>query len=185
MVSPVKGAAPNAVASSRLAAAESGAEATLAELRESVTSIAKDIASIAEKRTRAARETAFETAEAGASELRKSIRRQPAVAMAVAVGAGAILALAIVPRSSSPTRRTSRWEGWMPPVTRADLYDMADNIQRSLSGGAQSIPSMTPTFERLVEAITRTDPSASVNSVVEKASSWFQKLQARAKDKAK
>lgn len=182
MVSPVKEVAPNARASSRLAAAQSSAEATLAELRDSVTSIAKDVASIAEKRARAARGAVSDTAEAGASELRKTIRRQPVVAMAVAVGAGAIIALVLTPRSS---RRTSRWEGWMPPVTRADLYDVADNIQRSLSRGAQSMPAVTPTFERLIEAITRADPSASMNSIVEKASSWFQKLQSRATEKTK
>lgn len=177
MVSPVKEVAPNARASSRLAAAQSSAEATLAELRDSVTSIAKDVASIAEKRTRAARGAVSDTAEAGASELRRSIRRQPVVAMAVAVGAGAIIALVLTPRSSRRPR-ASRWEG-----TRADLYDVADTIQRSLSRGAQSMPAVIPTFERLIEAITRADPSASMNSVVEKASSWFQKLQDKAKQK--
>lgn len=179
MVSPVKEVASNAGASSRLAAAESSADATLAELRDSVASLAKDIAAIAEARTRGVRDAAMGTAEAGASELRKTIRRQPVVAVAVALGAGAILALALTPRSGRRPR-TSRWE-----VTRADLYDMADTIQRSVSRGAQSIPSLTPAFERLVDAITRGDASASVSSVVEKASSWFQKLRSRAAEKTK
>lgn len=184
MVSPVKEVASNAGASSRAAAAESSADATLAELRDSVASLAKDIAAIAEKRTRGARDAATGAAEASAAELRKTIRRQPIVAMAVAVGAGAIIALALTPRSSRRAS-TSRWVGWVPPVTRADLYDLADNIQRSVSRGALSMPSMTPAFERLVDAILRTDPSGSMNSVVEKASSWFQKLRSRAAEKTK
>jgi hypothetical protein len=176
MVSSVKDVSQSAGPSSRLAAAEGSVEATLADLRDSVTSIAKEIAAIAEKRTRGARDAA----EAGASELRKTIRRQPALAMAVAVGAGAIFAFAVVPRFSHKPITSRRWKDWMPPVTRADLYDMADNIQRSVSRAAHSIPAVTPAFERLVDAITRTDPTASMSSVLEKASSWFQKLQARA-----
>ena len=42
-----------------------------------------------------------DTAEAGASELRRTIRRQPVVAMAVAAAAGAVLALLVVPRFGS------------------------------------------------------------------------------------
>jgi hypothetical protein len=185
MISPVKEVSYGAGVSSRLAAAESSAEATFAELRDRVSSIAKEIAAIAEKRTRSTRDAAMETTEAGALELRKTIRRQPALAMAVAVGAGAIFALAIVPRFNHKPITSRRWDGWMPPVTRADLYEVADNIQRSVSRAAHAMPAVTPTFERLIDAITRTDPSASMSSVVEKASSWFQKLQARAAEKAK
>ncbi len=73
----------------------------------------------------------------------------------------------------------------MPPVTRTDLYDLVDNIQRSVSRGAQAMPSMTPAFERFVEAITKADPSASMNSVVEKAGSWLQKLRTSVAEKTK
>jgi hypothetical protein len=177
MVSPVK------EFSSAARSAQETAETTLAEMRDSVAALAKEVADIAERRTRAARQTAVDTAEAGASELRRTIRRQPVVAMAVAAAAGAVLALAVVPRFSRSVS-TSRWDSWTPNITRSDLYDFADNIQRSVSRAAQSASApITPAFERLVEAITRTDPSASMNTIVEKASSWFQKAQDKAKQK--
>ncbi len=163
------------------------ADSTLAELRESITTIAKEVAEIAERRTRAARETAVNAAETGVSELRSSIRRQPAIAMGVAVGAGALLALLVVPRFGRPTPR-SRWESWtpnMPNITRADLYDMADNIQRSVSraAGAAAAP-VAPAFERMVEALSKTDTST-LNSIVEKMGGWFQKAQDKAKEKVR
>ncbi len=176
MVSPLKEFTPAA------RSAQETAESTLAELRDSVAALAKEVASIAEKRTRAAREGAVDAAEAGAAEVRRSIRRQPVVAMAVAAAAGAVLALAIMPRFSRATPAT-RWDRWTPNVTRADLYDMADNIQRSVSRAASSAAApITPAFERFVDALSRTDTS-SMNSIIEKASGWFQKAQDKAKEK--
>jgi ElaB/YqjD/DUF883 family membrane-anchored ribosome-binding protein len=177
MISPVKDF------SSAARSAQDTAETTLAEMRDSITSLAKEVADIAERRTRAARQTAMDTAEAGASELRRNIRRQPVVAMAVAAAAGAVLALVVVPRFSRPSSK-SRWDSWTPNITRSDLYDFADNIQRSVSRAAHSASApITPAFERLVEAITRTDPSASMNTIIDKASGWFQKAQDKAKQK--
>ena len=95
MVSPLK------EVSSAARAAQDTAEFTIAELRDSVTALAKDVADVAERRTRAARHTAVDTAEAGAVEVRRTIRRQPVVAMAVAAAAGAVLALLVVPRFGS------------------------------------------------------------------------------------
>jgi len=177
MISPVK------EFSSVARSAQESAEPTLTEMRDSVTALAKEVADLAERRTRAARQSAMDTAEAGASELRRTIRRQPVVAMAVAVAAGAVLALAVVPRFSRPAS-TSRWDRWTPNITRSDLYDFADNIQRSVSRAAQSASApITPAFERLVDAITRTNPSASMDTIIEKASGWFQKAQEKAKQK--
>ena len=81
MVSPVKDF------SSAARSAQDTAESTLAELRDHVTELAKEVSSIAERRTRVIRETAVDMAEAGASELRRAIRRQPVVAMAAAAAA--------------------------------------------------------------------------------------------------
>jgi ElaB/YqjD/DUF883 family membrane-anchored ribosome-binding protein len=178
MVSPVKdiGSAARSV--------QDSAESTLADLRDQVTQLAKEVADIAERRTRAARRTAVDTAEAGASEVRRSIRRQPVVAMAVAAAAGATLALLVVPRSGSRSAPASRWDSWTPNVTRADLHDFADNISRSVSRAAHSgTASITPAFERLVEALNRVDTGSSMSSLVDKASGWFQKAQDKAKEK--
>ena len=60
---------------------------------------------------------------------------------------------------------------------------MADNIQRSLSRAAHSVAApVTPAFERMVDALSRADTS-SVSSIIEKAGSWFQKAQDKAKQK--
>jgi hypothetical protein len=178
MVSPLK------EVSSAAENTKQSAEATLAELRDQVTSLAKDVADIAERRTRAAREAVVEGAETGAKEVRKAIRRQPAIAMAVSVAAGAALALLLVPRFSRPAQsRWDRFERWTPNVTRADLYDMADNIQRSVSRAASAAAApVTPAFERMVEALSRADTSA-VSSLMEKAGGWFTKAQEKAKEK--
>jgi ElaB/YqjD/DUF883 family membrane-anchored ribosome-binding protein len=179
MVSPLKD-----LSESSRSSAGSEDETMLAELRANVNALTKEVADIVEKRTRAA----CETAEAGAVEVRRAIRRQPVVSMAIATAAGVLIALAFVPRFSRPTAR-SRWDSFIPsmptmPVTRADLYDLANNIQSSVARAAHGVPSsVAPTFERLVDAITRTDPTASVGSIIEKASSWFQKAQGKAKEK--
>ncbi len=153
-------------------------ETTFEELRKSVTEIANEVSKIAEKRGAAVRDAA----QAGTSEVRRTIRRQPVISMGVAAAVGAILAITLVPRWGGRAK-TSRWEAWapnMPSVTRADLYDMADNIQRSVSRAAHSVP-VTSSLERLVDAFSKIEAKGTINDVVEKAGSWFQK----AKDSTK
>jgi ElaB/YqjD/DUF883 family membrane-anchored ribosome-binding protein len=154
-------------------------QTTLAELRKSVTEIANEVAKIAEKRGAEVRDAA----QAGTSEVRRAIRRQPVIAMGVAAAVGAILAIALVPRwggrtSTSRWPNASRWEGYIPQVTRADLYDMADNIQRSVSRASAPV---TSSFERLVDVFSKIDSKETINDVVEKAGSWFQKMKTPSK----
>jgi len=177
MVSPVK------EVSSAARDAKEATASTLAEMQESVAALAREVADIAERRTRKAWEAAADTAEAGTAEARRMIRRQPIVSMAVAAAAGAVLALAIVPRFGRQ-QPSSRWDQWTPNVTRADLYDMADNIQRTVSRAAhQASAPIAPSFERLVDALSRTDAHGSVNSIIDRLGSWFSKAQDRAKEK--
>ncbi len=155
-----------------------GDETMLAELRKSVTAIAEEVAKVAEKRTRAARQTAQD----GTDALRSSIRRQPMIALGVATVAGALLAVLVVPRSALHARKTSSWGDWsphIPHVTRADLYDVADTIQRSVSRAAGAVP-LQSTFERLIDAVAKVEPSASLNTIVDKAGSWLKRAQAAA-----
>jgi hypothetical protein len=159
-----------------------GADGTLAELRNSVTEIAKDISRVAEARARAAQDVA----EKGTATLRRGIRQQPVLALGIAALAGAVLAVAVVPRGSRS--RASRWDSWvpnmphMPSVTRADLYEFADNLQRSVARTASNVP-LTSTLERLADAVTRMDQGAGVSTALEKVGSWMQKVQAAATPK--
>jgi ElaB/YqjD/DUF883 family membrane-anchored ribosome-binding protein len=153
-------------------------EWTLDQLRDSVAGIASDLKKVVDARSQAAQENAQE----GVKVLRKSIRKQPAAAMAIAAGAGAVLAVLLVPRFG---RRPapSRWQTWMPAMpslTRADLYDFADNMQRSAMRAANSVP-LTSSLERLVDAVSKVEPNASLTAAVEKAGTWFQKLRSAAK----
>jgi len=179
MIAPVKDFSSNTSAPGT-----SSEAAALAELRAKVNEIAKDLSDVAEKRTRAARRQV----EAGAEAVRGTIRSQPVVSMGVAAVAGALLAVLVVPRSRPSPARDS-WAAWAPsmPVSRADLYDVADNIQRSVSRAAhaaQSIP-VSSSLERFVDAISRVEPNASLNSALEKAGGWFRKAQERAEQAVK
>jgi ElaB/YqjD/DUF883 family membrane-anchored ribosome-binding protein len=144
---------------------------TLAELRKSVNAIAEELSAVAEERARALKEGT----QAGANSLRRSIRRQPVVAIGIAALAGALLALAVVPRLSRGRSR-SRWEAWAPHVTRADLYDVADNIQRSLARATSATAApLASSLERLVEAFSKIDSKESLNEMIQKAGAWFQR----------
>ncbi len=185
MISPVK------EVTSAAQTAKDTAESTIAEMRDTVTALAKEVATLAERRTRAVREGAVDAAETGTKELRRAIRRQPAVSMGVAIAAGAVLALLVVPRfgRAAPQSRWDRWapnvSSWTPNVTRADLYDLADNIQRSVGRAASAAAApVTPAFERMVDALSRAD-SSSMSTIVDKLGGWFQKAQDAAKDKLK
>jgi hypothetical protein len=147
-------------------------DATLAELRKSVTEISKELATIVERRGRAARQSA----EAGTAMLRKNIRQQPMLAMGVAMLTGALLALALVPRVGG-RRPSSRWryDAWMPHVTRADLQELVDNLRHSVVRAAHSAP-VTSSLERVADALSKVEPGSSLNSVVDKISSWLQRV---------
>ncbi len=158
----------------RAGLAEAGADATtLAELRKSVTEIAQELSRVAEARARGAQDFAQE----GTAAVRSSIRRQPVIAVGVAALAGAALAVAVVPRGSRS--RPSRWEAWAPSmpyvshVTRSDLYEVADNLQRSMARSLNSVP-MSSALERLADGLSRVDNNAGISSTIEKIGSWLQ-----------
>lgn len=175
MVSPVQEARKDAPSSS-------SDDWTLDDLRSSVASIADDLKKVVEARGQAAKEQA----QHGVKTLRKGIRQQPAMAMAIAAAAGAVLAVIAVPRFG---RRApvSRWDAWMPSmpsmpgVTRADLYDFAHNMQNSALRAATSIP-LTSSLERLVDAVSKMEHGASLTSAIEKARGWIQKMLTVVKD---
>lgn len=182
MVSPLKemSSSPNPA---------TGADDTvLAELRASVSALAKEVAEVAESRARAAAGKIGDAADAGTTELRRSIRSQPVLAMGVAAAAGALIALAVVPRRSHPRSAWDRLpslEKWSPNVTRSDLYDFADTIQRSVSRAASAAAApVTPALERMVDAFSRADTST-LNGLVDKLGGWFQKAQDKAKEKVR
>jgi hypothetical protein len=63
----------------------------------------------------------------------------------------------------------------MPAVTRADLYDFVHNMQNSALRAANSVP-LTSSLERLVDAVSKVEPSASLIAAIEKVGGWLQKM---------
>jgi len=151
---------------------QSSGNGAFVELRDSIASIAGELKDVAEARSRAAKEYAGE----GVESLRTAIRRQPAVAMGLALLAGAALAIIAVPRLG---RRTpARWAGWVPSISRADLYDVAQQAQRGAMRAANSVP-VASWLERLADAFARMEPSSALNSTIEKIGAWFDKMRGR------
>lgn len=152
---------------------------TVSELRKTIDGLAKDIAAVAEKQAHNAKETV----EAGASTVRRNIRRQPGLAMGVAAVTGAVLAIALVPRRASRRSSASSWADWSP-VTRADLHDFADGMQRSMTRAMRSVNSvpLTSSLERVADALTKADQNAGVSSALEKVGGWLSRVQSGAAD---
>ena len=158
-------------------ALSSPGEGIFAELRESVASIADELKQLAEGRARAAKEYG----EEGVQNLRKAIHRQPALAMGIALVAGAALALVAVP--SGGRRSSYRSGGWMPSIpsiSRADLYEFADAIQRKAVQATHSVP-VTSSLERLADAVSKLEPSA-LSSAFGKLSDLIQKTRTSVRD---
>lgn len=143
---------------------------TIAELRKSVSAIGDELSAVVDRRSRALKEGT----QAGANSLRRTIRRQPVVAIGVATLAGALLALLVVPRGSRG-RAASRWDGWVPHVSRAELYEVADSLQRSVARAANAAP-FASSFERLVDSLTKIEPKESLSETIQKAGSWLQRM---------
>jgi ElaB/YqjD/DUF883 family membrane-anchored ribosome-binding protein len=139
----------------------------LAEMRERLGEITSDLSKVAERRTRAARRSV----EAGADTMRTTIRRQPVISVGIAALAGALLAVLVVPRAG-PARSTSRWSDWAP-VSRADLREFADTVQRTMARSMSAVP-VSSSLERLVDAVSRVDNSAGLSSTIEKIGAWLQ-----------
>ena len=178
MVSPVKDI------SSAARSVQDSAESTLADLRDQVTQLAKEVSSIAERRTRAIARNGCRYGRSRRFGAAPYHSPSAGHRHGGSGGAGAVLALLVMPRFSRPSSPASRWDSWTPNITRADLHDFADNISRSVSRAAHSgTASITPAFERLVDALSRVDTGSSMSSLVDKASGWFQKAQDKAKEK--
>jgi hypothetical protein len=69
----------------------------------------------------------------------------------------------------------------LPSISRADVYEFADTIQRSAMRNAHSVP-LASSLERFADAISTVEPSASLSSAIEKLGAWMTKLRSGAKE---
>jgi hypothetical protein len=147
--------------------------AEYAELRRELSMIASNVGIIIETRAAEAKRMASDAAEAGLDSTRATIREYPVASIAVATILGAAIAISL-----SPPRRPSfaaRMGNYMPEVSRADLNDMASQLQRSASHAVRG-SSLSSAFERVVDSVSSIDPKSSLTPALEKAGAWLSSL---------
>lgn len=141
---------------------------TYESLRQEVEAIAESLQAVAEQRARWLKNQT----DAGLVTVRQQIRRHPGPALGIAMAAGALLAVALVPRAAA-TRRSSSWGYGSLPVTRADLEDLADSVQRSVARAVRAAgPPVASSLNSVVDAVTSIDPKGSITPLVEKVMAW-------------
>jgi ElaB/YqjD/DUF883 family membrane-anchored ribosome-binding protein len=148
--------------------------AEYAELRRELGMIASNVSIIIETRAAQAKQMAAEAAEAGLETTRETIRDYPVTSIAVATILGAAIAIVL----TAPPRRpslTARLGHYIPEITRADLNDMARQLQRSASHAVHG-SSLSSAFERVVESVSSIDPKSSLTPALEKAGAWLSSL---------
>lgn len=123
-----------------------GDQNKIAELRAELATLKQSVSDIGSKATAEINK--------GADSLRSSIESQPMLAIGVAAAAGALLALAVMPRPSRGFR-------YNDPSTYS-----AHEITAAARRAARSIDTepITSRFERLVDAISSIDPAAVTSS---------------------
>lgn len=123
----------------------------LSELRDELANLAQTVAGITA--TRVAEVERLATG--GAENLRSNIEARPWTSLGVAAAAGALLAMAIMPK------RTERFRYDGAAAYNAENITAA--VRRAVAHGVDSQP-ITSRLERVVEAISRIDASAVTSS---------------------
>ena len=146
--------------------------ARLAEVRADLAALVAEVKRVAEARASQVKDAAIDSAEAGVDYARDTIRSHPIPAIAIAAVVGAAIAVALTPAVQKPRLRMV---DWAPDITRANLGEMAQGIQRSASSTGSSLLSA---FERVVDSVSTIDPKSSLTPTLEKAGAWLSSLRA-------
>ena len=145
--------------------------AKLAEVRADLAALVDAVKKLAEARASQVKHAAIEGAEVGVDYARDTIRSHPIPAIAVAAVVGAAMAVALIPAARRPP--TARLGDWAPDITRANLGEMAQGLQRSAASTGSSLLSV---FERVVDSVSSIDPKSSLTPTIEKATAWLSSL---------
>lgn len=146
--------------------------ARLAEVRADLVTLVADVKRVVEARASQVKDAAIDGAEAGVDFARDTIRSHPIPAIAIAAVVGAAIAVALTPAVQKPR---SRLPDWAPDITRTNLGEMAQGLQRSASSTGSSLLSA---FERVVDSVSTIDPKSSLTPTLEKAGAWLSSLRA-------
>jgi ElaB/YqjD/DUF883 family membrane-anchored ribosome-binding protein len=134
----------------------------LAHLRAELAVLTQSIADMTAKRAAQIEELAT----SGAASLRSTIEARPWTALAVAATAGALLAVAVTPKSSRGLRASG--------IMSYAPDDISASVRRAIAHGVDTQP-ITSRFERLVDSISSIDASALTSSpAYDTAKTWLQ-----------
>lgn len=123
----------------------------ISELRHELESLAQTVAGMTAKRVA----DVERLAAGGAENLRSNIEARPWASLGVAAAAGALLAVAIMPKRTGHFRYND--------ATTYNAENITAAVRRAVAHGVDSQP-ITSRLERVVEAISRIDASAVTTS---------------------
>jgi ElaB/YqjD/DUF883 family membrane-anchored ribosome-binding protein len=142
--------------------AKSNNHSRISELRVEFADLAQSVSDIAALRVAQAEQLAVE----GTATLRSNIEARPFAAVGIAAAAGALLAVAVVPRKSRGFRYNDS--------ASYNANDIEATVRRAISRGVDTQP-ITTRLERLVDSISSIDPSALTSSpAYDTAKTWLQ-----------
>ena len=148
---------------------------TLTELRATLERLTHDVALVAERRAAAAAKCVAD----GADGLRSGIRQAPVTSLAVAVVAGALLAVVLTTgRSAEPAwRQSARRYG---SAMRDEMDAMMVGARRAADDARASTAGIMPSVERLAQTLAQMDVSSTLAPAVEKGSAILRSMWAAA-----
>jgi ElaB/YqjD/DUF883 family membrane-anchored ribosome-binding protein len=144
--------------------AGSGDQDRLAELRSELATLQQTIAGMTGNAAAEVERLGTQSAQL----LRSNIEAQPWMSIGAAAAAGALLAVAIIPKKSRGFRYND--------AATYTAHDMADAVRRVAARGIDTQP-ITSRFERLVDSISSIDTTALTSSpAYDTAKTWLQSL---------
>jgi ElaB/YqjD/DUF883 family membrane-anchored ribosome-binding protein len=150
-------------------APEFAGDERLAALRSELESLTQTIADLTVRGTAAVENAASD----GAASLRETIEQRPWMALGVAVAIGAVIAVAVVPKS----RRGVRFGD----TSTYNTDDIAATVRRAVERRVDTQP-LISRLERMMESISSIDPATlTASPAYETAKSWMQTMLANAR----
>jgi ElaB/YqjD/DUF883 family membrane-anchored ribosome-binding protein len=148
---------------------EPASDERLSMLRSEIESLTQTISDLTARGTAAVENAASD----GATSLRETIEHRPWMALGVSAAVGAVIAIAVVPK----TRRGVRFGD----ASSYNTDDIAATVRRAVERRVDTQP-LVSRFERMMDSISSIDPATlTASPAYETAKSWLQTLLANAR----
>lgn len=152
-----------------------------ADAQDQIDALRAELAHLSEKARGYAEHTARSVADAtsqGTAELKSTIRRHPATSIVVAAGAGAVLAMLIVPRPT-PRSRYQQFQNYLPDMSG---YGLA--MERAWN---RAVPTehLNGISDSISASVGSVDVQNNLSAVAERAMNWWDEAKKRVAAKQK